>query len=167
MIFVLSSHARISGDRGASQTSPPISGADSVNGRSRRGAKRGVPASAILTFCTVLKGTAAAAAARSDRGWCEPGDTRSGPDHPRAAGRTAFRPDQKSGRVRPSRTGSRNQTERVAPPGNRRGQGGWYRGAAAGAPRPSGEAALAGPEIPDPGGASTRERPPTCRALTI
>src|SRR6202044_1605107 len=48
-------------------------------------------ASAILASCTALMGTAAAAAARSDRGWCEPGDTRSGPDHPGAAGRTAPR----------------------------------------------------------------------------
>src|ERR1700685_1010639 len=30
-------------------------------------------ASAILASCTALMGTAAAAAARSDRGWCEPG----------------------------------------------------------------------------------------------
>src|SRR3984885_4637649 len=94
MIFVASSHARISAYRGQSQTSPPAAWrkpgprrmgdgplTDTVTGR----------ASAILASCTALMGTAAAAAARSDRGWCEPGDTRSGPDHPGAAGRTAPR----------------------------------------------------------------------------
>ena len=40
----------------------------------------------------------------------------------------------------------RNREGRATgPAGHDHGQGGWYRGAAAGAPRPSGEAARAGP----------------------
>ena len=52
--------------------------------------------------------------------------------------------------VRPSRTGSRTEPRgsRTAPQAADRGQGGWYRGAAAGEPRPSGEAVPAGPPRP-------------------
>src|ERR1700683_2427230 len=76
MIFVASSHERISAYRGQSQTSPPAAwrkpsprriGGGQVNGYGNR-AGIGYPGS-----CTALMGTAAAAAARSDRGWCEPG----------------------------------------------------------------------------------------------
>jgi hypothetical protein len=112
--------------------------------RRRQTGTGGGRASAILASCTALMGTAAAAAARSDRGWCEPGDTCSGPDHPGAAGRTAPRIRPQAGSAgQPSRAGRRKGTERVAQPGRAghdRGQGGWYRGAAAGVPRPSGEA---------------------------
>src|ERR1700691_3164291 len=94
MIFVASSHARISVYRGQSQTSPPAAQREIGLGPAAAGgptdAVTGL-ASAILASCTALMGTAATAAARSDRGWCEPGDTRSGPDHPGAAGRTAPR----------------------------------------------------------------------------
>ena len=74
----------------------------------------------------------------------------------------ADRPVCATWQVTLSRTGSRTNREgRTTGPGRPgRGQGGWYRGAAAGVPRPSGEAVLDGPD-PEPTGTTTRGRPPT------
>jgi hypothetical protein len=95
--------------------------------------------------------------ARSDPGMVGARGRPSGPDHPGTAGRTAEATsgprlvEPAAGHVSEdtvprdtvvSPGGVTGHSERtvVPPPAGRRGQGGWYRGAATGAPRPSSEA---------------------------
>src|SRR5215469_5256300 len=96
--------------------------------------------SAIVAVCTAQMGTAAA-----DRGQERPGDGASpgaGPatDHPGAAGRTARivvpRRGSRAGPVEPAADATKWARARFAERRPARGQEGWYRGAAAGAPRP-------------------------------